>query len=87
MTGDLKSNGRGGEDGIFKLIKKGPHQYDYQLSAWRDNPPWYPAFRNEFEADLNWSQKQPFAQSFLLPNRFPVLDYSVGGGTCKALFH
>jgi hypothetical protein len=56
MTGDLKSNGRRGEDGIFKLVRTGPYQFSYELSSWQGGKPWYTEYRQDFEQGLARSQ-------------------------------
>ena len=52
MTGNLQTNGRRGEDGTFKLVRTGPKQFDYQLSAWPGSRPWYTEYREDFAHGL-----------------------------------
>ncbi|MES3036435.1 MAG: hypothetical protein V4736_00890 [Bdellovibrionota bacterium] len=53
MTGNIKTNGKRGEDGVFKLVRTGPKKFEYQLSAWPGATPWYTQYKNDFLGGLS----------------------------------
>ena len=64
MTGNLKTNGRRGEDGIFKIVRLAPYKFEFQLSSWPNSEPWYSTYRREFEQGMIASMTPAMAAAY-----------------------
>lgn len=52
LVGTLKENGRRGADGILNLIRNGPRDFSYQLSAWQNARPFFEVFKQKLNSGL-----------------------------------
>jgi hypothetical protein len=62
LTGTIVTNGKRGEDGVFKLVRYSPKNFGYELSAWAKDTPWYTAYSREFDEGLKRAQERILAR-------------------------
>lgn len=56
LIGSIKTNGKRASDGVMKLVRIAANKFDYALSFWPGQHPWFETFKNELLGGLGRQQ-------------------------------
>ncbi len=92
LVGNIKTNNKRASDGVYKLVRKGPGDFDYELSAWAGGKPFFADARDYLMDGLKRqhdkiaereASKAPLAKVIDHTAKAPVRSSAL---TCSALF-
>lgn len=92
MAGPLirsfKENSRRSEDGIFKIVRTGKKQFDYVLSQWQQDRPWFKTFTEDLYGGIAAQQRKIDAKNAERAQQERAQEAKSGGAirTCEAIF-